>query len=74
MLKRSQIIVALIHKFSDDFKNTLLTNISTVQVFEVIVFADVPIKLDWNAFSQQHIDHALVCLKLFVVERMDLGF
>ena len=55
--KHKQIILVLIDEFSNDLEDSRLANVSTVQVFEVVFLADVPIKLGRNAFSPQHKDH-----------------
>ena len=56
LLKHSQILFSLIDKTSHYFKHTWLTSISTVEVNEVFLFADVSIKFCWNTLSPEHVD------------------
>ena len=50
-------MLILINKISDDFEHTWLADIFSIQVDEVVVVADVPIKLRRNALPSEHIDH-----------------
>ena len=59
LVKHSRILFPLIDKVADNFKDTRLTNISTVQINKTLLFADV--KLQRNALSPQHIDHFVLC-------------
>ena len=45
------------HAFLEISYQIITVNISTVQIFEVLILTDISIKLGCNAFSSQHVDH-----------------
>ena len=60
LLKHSQILFSLIDETSHYFEHARLTNILTVEVDEIPVFGDVSIKLCWNTFSPERVDHLVL--------------
>ena len=48
---------ALIDEISYDFEHARLFHISTVQINEVLLFANISIKIRRDALSPQHINH-----------------
>ena len=65
-LEHSQVLFSLVYKPTYYFKYSGLTNIFTIQVNKILLFANVSIKFWRNTFSPEHIDH--------LVRKTDLNF
>ena len=61
LLKHSKIFFSLINKTSDYLQHARLSNISTVEINKIFLFADVSIKFWRNTLSPEHINHLVLC-------------
>ena len=60
ILKAFEDFFSLIDEIYHNFVCAGLSNISTVQIDEVLLFADIPIKIRNNALPPQHIYHLML--------------